>query len=138
MILEEFKQIYQDLDESNIESIELIYASDVQFNDPFHQVEGLQHLKDYFHGLYENVKAIDFEFGDSISEDDGHFIHWTMNLTHPKLNKGKTFKVPGASYLKVNSTQQIVFHRDYFDAGVMLYEQLPIFGKLVKMIKNQL
>jgi len=138
MIVEQFKQLYQELDGTNIEIIESIYAPEIRFHDPFHQVEGLQSLKNYFQDLYINVDAINFEFGESISEGDNHFVDWVMNLTHPKLNKGRAFKVSGASFLKVNETQQIILHRDFFDAGVMLYEQLPVLGGLVRLIKRRI
>ena len=138
MIVEKFKQLYQELDGSNIEIIESIYAPEIQFHDPFHQVEGLQNLKEYFQDLYVGVDAISFDFGNSISDGNSHFVEWVMNLTHPKLNKGQPFDVPGASLLKVNERQQIILHRDFFDAGVMLYEQLPVLGSLVRLIKRRI
>ena len=137
MIIEQFIRLYQDLDKTNIDSIDSIYAPEIQFNDPFHQVDGLINLKAYFYQLYINVENIGFTFGESLSDNDSHFVQWTMTLTHPKLNGGKSFEVQGASLLKVNSDQQIIFHRDYFDAGVMLYEQLPVLGGLVKLIKRR-
>jgi hypothetical protein len=138
MIVEQFKQLYQQLDASNVEKIETVYAPEIQFQDPFHQIDGLQNLKHYFKDLYLNVDTISFEFGESISDGNNHFVDWVMNLTHPKLNKGRTIKVPGATFLKVNETQQIISHRDFFDAGVMLYEQIPVLGGLVRMIKRRL
>ncbi|TQV73591.1 nuclear transport factor 2 family protein [Aliikangiella marina] len=138
MILDKFKKLYHDLDSSNIDIIESVYAADIEFTDPFHRVDGLQALKEYFQGMYSNVKAISFEFGESIAEGNTYFIHWVMKLSHPKLNGGKEITVPGATYLKVNESQQVIFHRDYFDAGVMLYEQLPVLGGLVKLIKRRL
>lgn len=138
MILDRFKKLYHDLDSTNVDIIETVYAPDIEFSDPFHRIDGLQALKEYFQGMYTNVKAISFEFGESISDGNTYFIHWVMRLSHPKLNGGKQFIVPGATYLKVNDTQQIIFHRDYFDAGVMLYEQLPVLGGLVKLVKRRL
>lgn len=137
MILNQFKDIYQTLDKDNIDKIEAIYADDIFFADPFHQVEGLSQLKKYFFELYLNVESIDFEFGEALCEGDSYFIQWTMKLTHPRLNNKKPFYVPGATYLKVNQKSEIVFHRDYFDAGVMLYERLPIFGSLIRWIKRK-
>ena len=138
MVLNQFKDIYQTLDKTNIDTIESIYADNILFSDPFHQVKGLPQLKKYFFELYLNVESIDFEFGESISQGDSFFIQWTMKLTHPKLNNKKPFDVPGATYLKVNSNSEIIYHRDYFDAGVMLYERLPLFGSLIRWIKRKI
>jgi len=138
MIVERFQQLYRELDRSNIEKLENLYAPDIDFHDPFHQVAGLQQLKNYFLNLYVNVEQIDFEFGESVSQGNQHFVDWTMHLTHPKLNKGRTIQVPGASFLKVNEAQQIILHRDFFDAGAMLYEQLPLLGAVIKHIKRRM
>ena len=83
-------------------------------------------------------RAYNFDFGEFISDGDSHSVNWVMNLTHPKLNKGKSFGVPGATFFKVNEEQKIIMHRDYFDAGIMLYENIPLLGSLVKLIKSRL
>jgi hypothetical protein len=138
MIVTQFKQLYQDLDGSNIDIIESVYAIDINFEDPFHHIEGLNNMKLYFQELYQNVDAISFDFGEFISDGDSHSVSWVMNLTHPKLNKGKSFDVPGATFFKVNEEQKIIMHRDYFDAGIMLYENIPLLGSVVKFVKSRL
>ena len=138
MIIKQFKQLYQDLDGSNIDIIESVYAPEISFQDPFHHIEGLNNMKQYFQELYENVDAISFYFDESISNGNSHSLNWVMNLTHPKLNKGKPFDVPGATFIKVNDAQKIIMHRDYFDAGIMLYEKIPLLSSLVKFVKSRL
>ncbi len=138
MIIEQFKSTYQNMNASNIASIEALYAEQIEFNDPFHQVIGLRALKSYFEELYANVNSVSFEFGDFISKDNQHFIEWVMTVCHPKLNKGEPVHVPGATLFKTDEQQKIVFHRDYFDAGVMLYEQIPLLGKLIKWVKRKI
>ena len=59
-----------------------------------------------------------------------------MLLQHPKLNSGKIFSVPGVSIIRYED--KIYSHRDYFDLGAMLYEQLPLLGGLIRMIKRKL
>ena len=62
---------------------------------------------------------------------------WTMFLRHPKLRSGETIRVEGASYLKTRNGR-IYYHRDYFDMGAMLYEHLPLLGRVVNTIKHKL
>ena len=42
-----------------------------------------------------------------------------------------------ASYLKTRNGK-IYYHRDYFDMGAMVYEQLPLLGRIVRKIKQRL
>ena len=138
MIVEQFKSTYQNMNASNIASIERLYSEDIEFNDPFHQVFGLTALKGYFEELYENVDSVSFEFGQCINQEQQYFIEWEMTLCHPKLNKGNAIQVPGATLFKVDNNEKVIFHRDYFDAGVMLYEHIPLLGRLIKWVKGRL
>ncbi|MBM3418431.1 MAG: transcriptional regulator [Bacteroidetes bacterium] len=31
-----------------------------------------------------------------------------------------------------------MYHRDYFDLGEMVYEQIPVFGKIIKTMKSRM
>ncbi len=57
-----------------------------------------------------------------------------MTYQHNKLNKGEVVTVSGSSHLQ-GKEDKVIFHRDYLDLGAMLYEQIPLFGKLTKWIK---
>ena len=57
-----------------------------------------------------------------------------MTYQHNKLNQGKSVTVAGSSYIK-GEGDKVILHRDYLDLGAMIYEQLPLFGKLTKWVK---
>ena len=73
MIIERFKTIYQNMNASNIATIDQLYAEEIEFTDPFHKVNGLKELKEYFEELYQNVESVEFEFGNSLNEDSRFF-----------------------------------------------------------------
>jgi hypothetical protein len=58
-----------------------------------------------------------------------------MTYSHPKLNKGQQIQVDGMSQLKFDD--KIYAHRDYFDLGQMLYEQVPFLGGLIGLLKKR-
>ncbi|HCW90926.1 MAG TPA: transcriptional regulator, partial [Marinobacter sp.] len=33
--------------------------------------------------------------------------------------------------------QRIGYHRDYFDAGQLLYENVPVLGRMIRWIRGQ-
>ncbi|WP_168204275.1 nuclear transport factor 2 family protein [Aliikangiella coralliicola] len=137
MILEKFKSTYQQLNSTNIDSIGELYANEIIFTDPFHRVEGLPELKQYFANQYQNIDTVEFSFGEAIYQGARFFVEWEMNLKHPRLNGNQPFCVPGCTLFRVNQDNQIIFHRDYFDAGTLLYERLPIIGGLVNWVKRK-
>ncbi|MET1254856.1 nuclear transport factor 2 family protein [Aliikangiella maris] len=137
MMIERFKSLYQQLDAENVTQLDTVYADNICFVDPFHRVEGIDNLKNYFARLYKNVQTIEFVFDRYQINQDSFFIQWTMRLQHPKLNKNELFEVPGITYCRY-ADGKITFHRDYFDAGLMFYEKLPMIGRVVRWLKKQL
>ncbi|MDT0604341.1 nuclear transport factor 2 family protein [Thalassotalea castellviae] len=134
--LRNFVSIYQTLTISNLDLLAHIYHVDVTFIDPMHKVEGIDELIKYFESLYQNIASCRFEIDHVITEKHEASIYWKMTYQHTKLNKGKDVTVYGNSHIK-GQNDKVIYHRDYLDLGEMLYEQVPIFGKLTKWIKNK-
>jgi hypothetical protein len=138
MIIEDFTQIYQRLNKDNLKLLTDLYSADITFIDPLHTIEGIDNLTVYFAGLYDNVSSISFDFEEVTSDKNSHFITWDMTLAHSKMNGGKPYIVPGVTHLKTNEEEQINYHRDYYDAGQMLYEQIPLIRNIIRLIKRRL
>lgn len=136
--LERFIDTYQRLDSDHLELLEQIYARDIQFSDPAHRVSGLDDLSRYFRKLYENLSSIEFRFERRILTDDIAFLEWVMTFRHPRIAGHRPVSVPGCTRLRFNPDGLAVEHRDYFDLGAMLYEHLPLFGRLVRSLKRRL
>lgn len=134
--LSNFVTIYQQLATDNLHLLADIYHPQVIFIDPIHQVEGLDNLSHYFENLYQNLSTCSFEIEQVISDDLQASVYWKMVYQHAKLNKGQPVTVFGNSHIQ-GKDDKVVFHRDYLDVGAMLYEQLPIFGKLTKWLKSR-
>lgn len=130
-------EIYQDLNKSTLHRLEQVYHQDVVFEDAAHRLEGWGALESYFASLYSNVSRCDFDIVEQQQVGDSGFLTWTMTLEHPKLSKGSEIKVNGVTHLKFFQ-ERVIYHRDYFDLGEMLYENLPLLGAVIKTIKQRL
>lgn len=141
--LEDFVSTYQNLNHNNLSTLADIYHSDVQFVDPLHQIHGLTDLTIYFEHLYENLISSEFVLTYQLAHDNPidsqqqqAAIYWQMHLRHKKLNSGNTITVEGHSLLR-RQEERVIYHRDYFDIGSMIYEHLPVLGGIVKLIKRK-
>jgi hypothetical protein len=134
--LSNFVKVYQTLSTDNLELLATIYHREVTFIDPIHELKGFDNLFQYFQDLYENLVSCEFVISNVIAQEDQAAIYWTMSYQHPKLNKGNVINVTGSSHIKGHE-DKVIYHRDYLDLGSMLYEQLPVLGKLIKLIKNK-
>ncbi len=121
----------------SLNELESLYAADVCFEDPAHVLQGRTALMNYFGSLLQGLDNCQFRFHRTVVNGTDLFLSWTMTFTHPRLNGGKFVRVEGASYLRTRHGR-IYYHRDYFDLGAMLYENLPLLGRLIKRIKGSL
>ena len=130
-----FVEIYQQLNKSNLGLIEEIYADDVLFVDAMHRIEGLPTLRNYFESLYTNLEYCRFDIQGVQTAESTAWLNWQMCFVHPKLAGGKEITVDGATNLHFED--KVTFHRDYMDAGQMLYEHIPLLGGAIRYIKNR-
>lgn len=130
-------QVYSQLSKENLHSLRLVYHDHVIFEDPAHRIEGWQALSDYFTKMYKNVIRCDFAIHHHQQVGESGFLSWTMTLQHPQLARGKAVQVQGISHLRFQDNL-VIYHRDYFDLGEMVYEHIPLLGSLVQFIKNRL
>lgn len=119
-----------------LEDLRSVYANTIVFEDPLHRHEGIQALCDYLNRMYESVQECRFERRGHWVCDETVFVQWDMHLVHPLLNGGKNFSVSGLSQLKCGD--RIFYHRDFFDAGEMFYEKVPVIGALNRWLKQRI
>jgi len=136
--MEKFLEMYKELSSENLHLLQDVYSSDIQFIDPAHEINGLEHLTEYFSALYQNVNSIDFEFKDVVRQDSLCYLQWDMAFRHKSLAGGRSIVVSGTTFLQLNDNDKVCYHRDYFDLGGMLYEHLPLLGRLITTIKKRL
>ena len=135
--LHRFARTFSELNAGNLQRLGEIYSEDIRFRDPLHDVRGLSQVRSYFAELYANVSELRFDFYgfDQIAEGEG-YLRWTMSYRHPRLKNGELIRVEGCSYLLWNG--KVHQHRDYFDAGALLYENLPLMGSAIRWLKGRL
>lgn len=135
-LVEKFKNLYRDSNELSEQSLVEVYSQDIVFIDPLHHIEGLENLGQYLQVMYGNVDSCKFEYQDQIVNDKQASIKWLMRFKHRKLAKGKEIEVRGASF--VEYTDRITRHEDFFDAGSLLYEHIPVMGAGIRYLKRRI
>jgi hypothetical protein len=133
--IQTFIDCYQQLNKDNLTSLEKVYHPDIHFQDPAYSLEGIKALLNYFEHLYQDIEDCKFAVQSSHSHEDQAFLNWQMTVKHRRLRNPVV--VEGISQLTF-SDNRVIFHRDYFDLGELVYEQLPVLGKLVSYIKQRL
>lgn len=130
------RQVFGNFSETEPEDLASLYAADVYFEDPSHGVQGREALVRYFSTLLENVKHCHFRIHHSISDGGNIFLTWSMHIEHARLIDGDTIRVEGSSFLKTRNGK-IYYHRDYYDMGALLYEHVPLLGRVLRLLKSR-
>lgn len=135
-LISDFLKLYNQLDKSNLELLGQVYGDNIVFEDPLHRIEGLPALTDYFANMYENLNQGQFDIHTSFEQDNKASVYWVMTFSHKKIKQGQPLQVNGNTYLEFENGK-VVYHRDYFDAGEMIYQHLPVFGTVINLIKRR-
>ncbi|BFT29770.1 nuclear transport factor 2 family protein [Alteromonas sp. D210916BOD_24] len=139
-VIERFCDIYADICQISPDELNAIYAKDIVFIDPITTHRGLEDVKTYFARLLDKAESCRFSISD-VFECHGpntnvtHVANWTMTLVLLKSNK--VIYLDGTTQLSVKDNI-IVYHKDYYDLGEMVYEHIPVLGFLIRTIKRKL
>jgi hypothetical protein len=134
-LVERFKAYFKNLHESDLSQLRDIYAEQIVFKDPVHELRGLVKLEDYFTSMCADLSDCRFEYLDEMVSDHAAYVKWMMHFKHPRLGN-RLISVRGVSHLQLGD--KIEYHEDFYDMGAMLYEQLPVIGKVTRWLRLRL
>lgn len=137
VVLNQLVTFYQQLDSSQLPKLTEIYHADIRLCDPVGEHHGLPVIQRYFTDLLKNMRYCRFNVTLTREFDDEALLLWRMEYAHPALQRGADQQLEGSSYLQFRDGK-VVFQRDYYDMGAMLYEKLPLLGAVVRRVKGRL
>lgn len=136
--IENFIKTINSIQHSNVKRIlSETYTDDIVFIDPIKTISGIQNLTQYFEDLYLSVISCEFILKSHVSNSEIHTLEWLMHLQHKNLSKGKTIELDGASFIEFID-DKVCYHRDYYDLGALIYENIPVMGSVVKKVRHAL
>lgn len=133
------EKVFNQLNASTMNILDEFYDKDVVFIDPLGEHQGLESVRSYYENLYKNVQEIRFDFSRHVESQDSLSSEWTMLLRASGLNGGDEVVVDGISVFKFDPlTRKVIYHRDYFDMGEFIYENVPVLGSVIRFIKSKM
>lgn len=137
--LKEIESLFNNFNSETLHLADDFYDPDVVFQDPIVQLRGLDSLKAYYADMYENVTSIRFDFSDGMVKNEEAVVFWTMEVRAKGLKRGEPVFLEGVSHIKFGGESgKAIYHRDYFDMGAFVYENVPVLGSIVRYTKKRL
>lgn len=138
-LIDRLKEFYAEMESSKLSELKEFYHEEISFTDPVHQVNGLDHVKEYLENSIKNVDYCHFTFTHELFDDNGGYLTWQMRFAHPKVRDGAEIVVPGVSQLAFDKDDDTIReHTDFYDMGALVYEHVPVMGWLTNKVKSRL
>ncbi|MDX1582370.1 MAG: nuclear transport factor 2 family protein, partial [Thermoanaerobaculia bacterium] len=134
--LERFRKLFDEFRPGTVsDHARALYAPSAYFNDGFVELTDSEEIASYFDRSAEHTAEIDIIVEEMTRTVDGIYVRWIMSFT---TTGGTSITAPGISHLRFNTEGQIIYHRDYWDAGSALAELVPVTGAVLRAIKARL
>lgn len=109
-------------------------AADVVFEDPFHTSQGDDAMVAIFARTFESIPGARLDIHNHAVTGDTAFFYWTFS----GQVRGKPWSVTGVTRLTFDARHKVTAHVEYWDAARHFYEDLPVIGLILRMIRRHI
>jgi steroid Delta-isomerase len=128
---------FEHLNPADIARMDVLYATNATFKDPFNDVVGVAKIAPIFGEMFEAMHDPRFKVLTAIEQGNDAFLTWDFTFRVKKFRPAETMTIHGASHLRFDSSGKIAMHRDYWDAAEELYAKLPLIGALMRGLQRK-
>jgi limonene-1,2-epoxide hydrolase len=133
--IERFVALYTTYTEDNVRRhVRDLYAQNAYYRDSFTEMHGIDNIEAYLIQGTHIMQNLTFELQDVAVHDGNYYLRWITRFSQ-KREKDEVTHLPGVSHIRFNKEGKIIFHQDFWDAGV-IYERLPIVGFFIRWLKK--
>ena len=130
-IINKYKNAFENLEVTNINSLLNLVDDNVVFEDPFNTIVGKNNLRELFLEMFKKLQQPKFKVLNIFYKQNLAIIKWNFSC---KIFR-KDISFDGFSEVTVKNGK-IKKHLDFWDSGKNLYTQVPILGRIFKKIHN--
>ena len=135
--IERFVSLYTTYTEDNVRRhVHDLYAQDAYYRDSFTEIQGIENIEAYLIQGTRIMHDLTFDLQDVAVNNGNYYFRWITRFSH-KRKKDKVTHLPGMSHVRFNEEGKIIFHQDFWDAGI-IYEKLPLVGFFIRWLKKRM
>ena len=128
--------LYEQLSPAHLSALDVYYAPDAHFKDPFNDVRGVPAIAQIFAHMFATLDQPRFTVTQHIVQGDQAFLGWEFRFRMRRWRPQVEQCIHGATLVRFDVQGRVMLHRDYWDAAQELYEKLPILGGLMRWLRK--
>jgi len=113
-----------------------VYAPEAYLNDTLVGIEGSGRIEAYFAHTIERAQLLKVEFLERAPVGTDWYVRWRMTVVAEGLNGGQPVVTYGVTQFRFDGDGRVLIHKDFWDAGSGLYEQLPGLGRVIGWVRG--
>lgn len=117
------------------EQTALVYAPEAYLNDTLVGIDGADRIQAYFSHTMQDTRVLNVRFLDRAWTGIDCFVRWEMRVEHDALAGGEPVLSYGMTQFRFDREGRVLLHKDFWDSGTGLYEQLPVLGRVLGRIR---
>ena len=126
---------YEQLSPARLSELDVYYAPDAHFKDPFNDVHGLPAIAQIFAHMFATLEQPHFTVIQHIVQDDQASLRWAFHFRLRRWRPQVAQCIHGVTLLRFDAQGRVTMHHDYWDASE-LYEKLPVLGGLMRWLRQ--
>ncbi|MEO8672853.1 MAG: nuclear transport factor 2 family protein [Tahibacter sp.] len=138
--LARFRLFFADFSPDKVERLlDATYAEHLYFDDTLKQIHDREVLRHYLRDSATAVEACRVEILQITPDGQGnHYVRWRMCIRFRRFARGRDTWSIGVSHIRFDAQGRVVFHQDYWNAAVGLFQHVPVLGWMIRAIQRRL
>ena len=112
-----------------------VYAPGSYLNDTLVGIDGPGNIEAYFAHTVERSRLLKVEFLERAPVATDWYARWRMTVIADGLNGGNPVVTYGVTQFRFDAEGRVLIHKDFWDSGSGLYEQLPGLGRVIGRVR---
>lgn len=129
-----YAAFFDTLTRERLNELDSLFTPDARFCDPFNDVRGIAAIRHVFDHMYATIERPRFAILHRARADNVAYLKWRFT----GALRGRSIDFAGLSEVQFHPQGRVIEHLDYWDAGALVYERVPVLGALVRVVRRRL
>ena len=136
-VLDAYIVYYESLSPDRIGRLRDLAAENLHFRDPFNDIHGRHLVEEMLHDMFAKLKLVKFTMLEKYLNETSAALLWRFTAQMPRGRNTK-MEFEGMSRIAFGTDGKIISHLDYWDAASGVYENIPLLGACLRLLKRRM